>query len=82
MDSETESGDAPLPPVEIPISSLNPELLNEIILSFIAREGTDYGAVEASVERKVADVRRQLDRGEIKLIFDPSDESITFVRKI
>jgi uncharacterized protein YheU (UPF0270 family) len=73
--------EAPPPPVEIPVDSLSPELLNEIILSFIEREGTDYGAVEATVERKIADVRRQLDRGEIKLMFEPETESVTFIVK-
>jgi len=70
-----------LPPVEIPPASLEPELLTEIIRSFIEREGTDYGAVEATLEKKVADIRRQLDRGEIKLLFDPNSESVTFVTK-
>jgi uncharacterized protein YheU (UPF0270 family) len=66
-------------PVEVPLSAISPELLEQIILSFIEREGTDYGVVEASVERKINDVRRQLDRGEIKLMFDPETESVTFV---
>lgn len=67
--------------MEIPLSSLDPETLYEIILSFIEREGTDYGAVEASVDTKVADIRRQLDRDEIKLVFDAESESVTFVPK-
>jgi uncharacterized protein YheU (UPF0270 family) len=77
MDSETEKPS----PIEIPVSAISAELLDEIILSFIAREGTDYGAVEASLEKKVGDIRRQLDKGEIKLIFDPETESVTFVAK-
>lgn len=77
MDSETQKP----PPIEIPVSAIGSELLDEIILSFITREGTDYGAVEASLEKKVGDVRRQLDKGEIKLIFDPETESVTFVTK-
>jgi uncharacterized protein len=80
MDSETGDTEQQ-PPVEIPISSIRPEVLGEIILAFIAREGTDYGLVEASLESKIADIRRQLDRGEIKLMFDPATESVTFVTK-
>lgn len=66
-------------PIEIPIESLSSEALHEIVHSFIAREGTDYGEVEASVEQKVADLLRQLERGEIRLMFDPSSESVTFI---
>ncbi len=68
-----------IPPVEIPLSSITAEVLDEIIKSFIEREGTDYGAVEASVEKKIADIRRQLDQGKIKLFFDPNTESVTFL---
>lgn len=66
------------PPIEIPLDSIPEETLLEIIVSFIEREGTDYGAVEATMERKIADVRRLLERGEIKLYFDPATESVTF----
>lgn len=78
MNSESDKNDS-LPPVEIPAASIAAELLEEIIHSFIAREGTDYGDVEATLEKKVSDIRRQLERGEIKLMFDPNDESVTFV---
>lgn len=70
-----------IPPIEIPLASLSEEALEEIIKSFIEREGTDYGAVEASVEKKVADIRRQLEKKEILLYFDPNTESVTFRRK-
>ncbi len=68
-------------PVEVPLEALSEEALNEIIASFIEREGTDYGTTEASFEKKAADIRRQLNRGEIKLFFDPSSESINFLPK-
>ncbi len=68
-----------IPPVEIPLESVSEDALNEIIASFIEREGTDYGAVEASFEKKVADIRRQLQKGDTKLFFDPNTESVTFL---
>lgn len=73
--------EAELPPVEIPLESLSDEVLEQIIVSFIEREGTDYGAVEASLEKKVADIRRQLSKGVIQLYFDPNTESVTFIAK-
>lgn len=69
-----------IPPVEIPLESISAEALNEIIASFIEREGTDYGAVEATFEKKVVDIRRQLDKGELKLFFDPNSETVTFLK--
>lgn len=68
-----------LPPVEIPWTSISPEALSGIIDSFIFREGTDYGLNEISHERKVESVRRQLERREIKIVFDPTSESITII---
>lgn len=68
-----------IPPVEIPLDSITPEALSEIIASFVEREGTDYGDVEAPFERKVSDIRRQLDKGDLKLFFDPNSETVTFL---
>ncbi|MDJ0789578.1 MAG: YheU family protein [Myxococcota bacterium] len=65
--------------VEIPFRELSAEALQGVIESFVNREGTDYGAVERSLEEKVRDVRRQLERGEALLLFDPETESINLV---
>ena len=45
----------------------------------MTRDGTDYGAREKSLEDKVADVTRQLERGEVRVVFDPETESATLV---
>lgn len=66
-------------PVEVPLEALSPAALRGVIESFVAREGTDYGEREASLERKVADVRRQLERGEARIVFDPDTESINIL---
>jgi uncharacterized protein YheU (UPF0270 family) len=75
------SPDALEPPIEVPIEALNAETLTAIIESFVLREGTDYGAQEASWESKLARVRAQLERGDVKLVFDPNLESITLLTK-
>ena len=36
---------------------LSPEALRSLIEEFVTRDGTDYGAVERSVEEKIAQVR-------------------------
>jgi len=63
-------------PVEIPYGQLSPDALTGVIENFIVREGTDYGAIEISYDKKCEQVRRQIARGEIKIIFDLETETI------
>lgn len=69
------------PPVDIPVESLSSEALNGIIESFILREGTDYGAVEISFERKKEQLRKQIEKKETRVVFDPNSESVTLMSK-
>jgi hypothetical protein len=69
----------PPEPIVVPLDSLSEDALSGLIESFVLREGTDYGAQERSHERKVADVRRQLERGEARIEFDPETESVNVV---
>ncbi len=70
--------DAP-EPVEIPRAELSPQALRGVVEAFVNREGTDYGAVERTLDEKVADVMRQLERGEARVVFDPGTESVTIL---
>lgn len=72
--------DEPQPPVPIPHAELPAETLQAVIESFILREGTDYGEREFSLEQKVANVLRQLERGEAQIVFDPNTESVHIVQ--
>jgi hypothetical protein len=65
-----------VPPVHVPHSVLSPEALQGVIESFVLREGTDYGEREVPLETKVSQVRRQLDRGEVEILYDPNTQSI------
>lgn len=71
-----------LPPIEVPKDSLTEELINAVVENFILREGTDYGAIEVTLETKMLQVRKQLDHGEIKIVFDPNTESVTLMTKL
>jgi hypothetical protein len=62
--------------VEIPWAQLAPATLEALIESFVLREGTDYGPYEVSLASKVAQVRRQLERREAQIVFDPATESV------
>ena len=54
-------------------------MLRALVEEFVTRDGTDYGAREKSLDEKVADVTRQLERGEVRIVFDPETESATLV---
>jgi uncharacterized protein YheU (UPF0270 family) len=69
----------PPPPVAVPYTELSADALRGVIESFVLREGTDYGARDVSLEDKVAQVLRQLECGEARIMFDPASESITIV---
>ena len=74
-----EEHDRPLPPIVVPHTELTPEALVGVIESFVLREGTDYGERAVPHETKVLQVRRQLERREAEILFDPQTESIHIV---
>ena len=68
-------------PVLIPYTELSAEALQSVIESFVLREGTEYGTHEISLEQKVAQVMRQLQRKEAQITFDPDTDSVDIVVK-
>lgn len=61
--------------IEIPWRELSAEALRGVIEEFVTREGTEYGLADVALDTKVAQVRRQLERGEVRLFFDPDAAS-------
>lgn len=74
---ETEKPD----PVVVPKERISAESLEELIGEFILREGTDYGAQEATYEAKVRQIYRQLDAGDICIVYDAAEETVSIVPK-
>jgi uncharacterized protein YheU (UPF0270 family) len=72
--SEPTDGESAL--VVVPPTELAPETLEALIESFVLREGTDYGVYEVPLATKVAQVLRQLQRGEAQIVFDPLTETV------
>ena len=66
-------------PIVIPHRDLSAEALRGVLESFVLREGTDYGEREVSLDAKVAQVLRQLERGEAQIIFDATLQSVDIV---
>jgi uncharacterized protein YheU (UPF0270 family) len=66
-------------PVAVPHTELSPEALRGVVESYVLREGTDYGERDVPFETKVAQVMRQLERGEARIMFDPATQGVAIV---
>jgi uncharacterized protein YheU (UPF0270 family) len=60
-------------------TELSADALRGVIESFVLREGTEYGERDFSLEQKVSQVLRQLERGEARILFDPDSETVNLV---
>ena len=65
--------------MKIPWSALSPEALRGLIEEFVSRDGTDYGAIEVSLAQKVAQIERQLQAGDIEIVFVSASGSTTIM---
>ncbi|MGH8210805.1 MAG: YheU family protein [Steroidobacteraceae bacterium] len=65
--------------VVVPYTELSEEALRGVLESFVLREGTEYGDRDFSLDQKVAQVIKQLRRGEARIVFDPDSETIDIV---
>jgi uncharacterized protein YheU (UPF0270 family) len=65
--------------IEAPHGTLSPEALRGVIEEYVTRSGTDYGTQERTIEEKVADVERQLLRGEAMIVFDTTTATTNIV---
>jgi uncharacterized protein YheU (UPF0270 family) len=65
----------------IPPGQLSADALQGVIEAFVAREGTDYGAVEQSFAEKIGQVRDQLQRGDAVIVFDLTTETCTLMTR-
>jgi len=58
-------------PIEIPYTALSAAALRGLVEEFVTRDGTDYGLRERTLDERVDDVMRQIERGDVKILFDP-----------
>jgi uncharacterized protein YheU (UPF0270 family) len=66
-------------PVVIPRDQLSPQAVSGLIQEFVTRDGTDYGAVERTLDEKIARLETQLAKGDAVIVFDPATESVNIV---
>lgn len=59
----------------IPFQQLESDVLQALLQEYVSRDGTDYGAIEISLDEKVSQLMAQLREQELVLCFDPASES-------
>ncbi len=67
--------------LDIPLARLAPETLAGLLEEFASRDGTDYGDRELSLAEKVLQLRRQLDSGDMRLLYDGDSETWDLVSR-
>lgn len=65
----------------IPWQQLATDTLNNLIESFVLREGTDYGKDEKTLDEKVEDIKQQLRLGSVVLVWSELHETINILPK-
>lgn len=67
----------------IPHTLLEPDTLARLLEDFVTREGTDNG-YEASLEQRVERLRKQIDKGDVLIVFHPDtgDTSLAHRRDV
>lgn len=63
----------------VPWKELSAEALRGVIDEYVTREGTEYGASDVPLETKRAQVRRQLEDGEVVVLFDAKTQTTNIV---
>ena len=49
-------------------------VLQALLEEFASRDGTDYGIREYSLDEKIAQLRRQLEASELRILYDVDSE--------
>ncbi|WP_159739653.1 YheU family protein [Vibrio atypicus] len=60
----------------IPWQQIEPDTLDNLVKEFVLREGTDYGAIEISLQDKVDQIKTQLENGEAVVVFSELHETV------
>jgi len=79
MNDSSETSKSPDKGVELDPDQLSPAALRGLVEEYVSREGTDYGHADWTLEEKVTQVFRQLERGEARIVFDIELESASIV---
>lgn len=67
--------------VVVPWRELSPDALRGVIVEFVTREGTEYGAADVELDTKIAQVHRQLDKGEVAVLWSSKSETVNLATR-
>lgn len=70
-----------IPWIEVPWEQVPAATLEALIEEFVTRDGTDYGSSEAGLAGKVGQVREQLRRGDVVIVFDSASETVNLLTR-
>jgi len=65
----------------VPISEIEAETLYTLVEGFVLREGTEYGAVDCSLQGKVQQVLDHLKSGEALVVYSELHETVNIIPK-
>ena len=60
-------------------AGLSAEALRGLVEEFVSRDGTDYGNREKTLDEKCSAVMRQLEKGDVCIVFDREEERANLV---
>lgn len=60
-------------------AGLSPEALRGLVEEFVSRDGTDYGRLEKTLDQKVNSLMRQVENGDVCLVFDREEERANLI---
>lgn len=65
--------------IVVPHRQLSAGALQGLLEEFVTRDGTDTGYTKLTLDERVAQVRRQLDRGEVVIVYDAGTQTANIV---
>ena len=66
-------------PVIVPYQDLPPATMRAVAEDFCTRDGTDYAEQEMPLDRRVALLMGQLERGDAHILFEASSQTLRIV---
>ncbi|MFT5442893.1 MAG: hypothetical protein ACI8W3_001937 [Myxococcota bacterium] len=63
----------------IDASQISDAALRGLVEEFASRDGTDYGSAEKTLDQKVSIVMRQVESGDVCVVFDRDEEVVNLV---
>lgn len=66
--------------IQVPVERLEPLTLQSLLEEYASRNGTEYGEREYSLQEKVDQLKVQLHKGELVLLYDQDSEQWDLVQ--